>query len=167
MAKTLLAAAVCGGLLVAPGKTIAVIAVLAVAVLYLKGQRPTRYGSGNGLRAENVVHEAGHYVIARRRGAGGVTSRVKSNGLGWTDFSSARSRLDEAVIVAAGSEAANMLHLHADHGVTAGDARVLRDTCRKLGVSEAHVRALARDDVRANRAAIEAAARRLDERGRL
>jgi hypothetical protein len=167
VAKTLLAAAVCVGLLVAPGKTIAVIVVLAVAVLYFKPQGRTRYGSGDGFRAENAVHEAGHVVIARRRGAGGVESKIKANGKGWTEFSSVRSRLDSAVILAGGSEAANLLHHRADHGITAGDGRVLRIACRQLGVSEAHVRALARDDVRANQAAIEAVARQLDERGHL
>lgn len=161
---TVLAAALLVGLVWRPGLTIALVALVVVLWVW---RRPTvRHGSGNALRAENVVHEAGHYVIARRHGVWGVSSRVLDNGRGWTELGSTNLRSD-AIITAAGSEAANLLYHRRDAGVTRGDAQLLRDTCRRLGITTDQAREMARAEVAENRGAIERAAARLDERGRL
>lgn len=117
------------------------------------------------LRAENCVHEAGHYVVSRRRGYG-ASSRVKPNGDGWTCVSPSNA-MDDAVILAAGSAAANLIYFGRDMGITRGDGSILPDACRKAGITVEQAREIARSEVRANRGAIERAARRLDENGRI
>jgi len=170
MPATLLAGAVLISFLIAPGKTLAVVCVLAVAILWFKGQARTRY-SNSALRAENVWHEAGHNVIAKNRGAGGVESRVTPEGRGWTALNGPWNPIDDAVVTAAGSEAANAFYHGHDAGVSSGDLGVLRDICnrrrmREQGFTVARARELARADVLANRAAIKRVRDQLDERGK-
>lgn len=161
---TLLAAAFLVGLIWQPGPTIALTVVVGVLLVW---RRPSvRHGSNGARRAENVVHEAGHYVIARAHGAGGVQSRVRPDGRGWTELH-VRSVRSDAIITAAGSEAANLIYHRRDAGVTAGDAAILRSTCRQLGITTDQARELARAEVVKHRGAIERAATQLDERGRL
>jgi len=170
MPATLLAGAFLVSFLIAPGKTLAVVCVLAVVILWFKGQARTRY-SNSALRAENVWHEAGHKVVAQSRGVGGVVAHVTPAGKGWTEMSGPWNPVDDAVVTAAGSEAANAFYHGHDAGVSSGDLGVLRDICnrrrmREQGFTVARARELARADVLANRAAIKRVRDRLDERGK-
>lgn len=170
--RTLLAGVVLVAFLIWPSQTVLAVFVIAVVVVWAKNQRVVRHGNvtplaatAEALRAENCVHEAGHYVISKNRGYG-VSSQVLPNGRGWTAVSP-RNAMDDAVILAAGSEAANAFYHRRDAGITRGDASLLPDACRRARITVAQAREIARNEVRASRAAIERAARRLDERGRI
>jgi len=127
--------------------------------------RTTPYAENNEeLREENCYHEAGHYVVAKNRGASGVHSTVAPNGMGGSDYYSV-SHLDDAVALAAGSEAANLLYFHADMGITEGDASILPSVCRDAGITVEEARTKAREDVEMYTSEILQVARHLDQHG--
>lgn len=118
------------------------------------------------LRDENAIHEAGHYVIARARGYWGVTACLNSNGIGYTT-SNPSNPIDNAVVTAAGSEAANLLYHGCDMGITAGDLSDLHDICPGAGIGIDEARAMAREAVLTHRGEIMAAAQRLKDHGHI
>lgn len=125
----------------------------------------TPYADNNEkLREENCYHEAGHYVIAKNRGASGVHSTVSPNGMAGSEYYS-RSHLDDAVALAGGSEAANLLYFHADMGITEGDASILPSVCRSAGITVEEARAKAREDVDMYSSEIEHVAGHLRQHG--
>jgi len=117
------------------------------------------------LRAENAVHEAGHVIISRRRGHS-ASARLWPNGNGGTSVYP-RTALDEAVILAAGSAAANLIYFKCYMGITRDDASELVGACRRAGITPDQAYRMAEDEVRANWGAIERAAKRLYENGRI
>lgn len=121
---------------------------------------------GHGVtRADTSVHEAGHVVIAKKRGASGVSARVYDDGRGWT-VAHERNATDLAVLVAAGTEATNHLLGRSDP-TSRDDAELLEETCRKLDITPDDARRIARREVAKHSSEISRVAARLNEQGRI
>lgn len=117
-------------------------------------------------RRHTSLHEAGHYVVAKRRGSSGVSAWLESDRAGWTQTGTDRSVLDAAVITAAGTEATNRDRWFTEP-TTSGDARILHRKCRQAGITPAEARRLARRDVARYQGEIRKVADRLYRDGRV
>jgi hypothetical protein len=119
-------------------------------------------------RTGTAIHEAGHVVAARQKGATDVTARVDTVGSRSRGSYSATfggSKRDEAVIALAGAAAARRL-AGRGYEVDRSDTRQARRLLKGSGVSLRQARREARAVVRANRREIEREAKRLLKRGK-
>ncbi len=119
-------------------------------------------------REGTAIHEAGHMVAARKKGATDVSGRVdtsgsKSSGSFGATFNG--SKKDEAVIMLAGGAAAKRM-TGRGYEVDRSDTRAAKRLLRGSGVSVRQARREADAIVRKNKAAVDREAKRLLKRGR-
>jgi len=157
MPATLLAGAFLISFLLAPGKTLAVVCVLVVTILWFKGQSRAAYRSDFGTKHHTAIHEGGHVVVARDLNIGGVRAVLDrgSHDHDWSGFTyhrPARTPLDDCIVAAAGTQATNMIYGE-NKPTTKGDAARIASYGPNVDSAAAH--AIARRMVHARRSEIE------------
>jgi hypothetical protein len=136
-----------------------------IRLLCSGSSEPSTFHGHGVTRQDTAFHEAGHVVIARRRGASRISAYVKDNGTGATRATE-RSPIDLAIILAAGTEATSRFYKQnavASHH----DEATLVEVCRELGIAPDQVRRIARREVAQHGHEIRNVAEQLNRRGHL
>jgi hypothetical protein len=161
-----------GGLIVwahDPEQAKLVVALLAgcalIRLLCSGSSKPSTFHGHGVTRQDTAFHEAGHVVIARRRGASRISAYVKDNGTGVTRATE-RNAIDLAIILAAGTEATSRFYKQ-NAAASHHDEATLVEVCRKLGITPDQVRRIARREVAEHGHEIRSVAERLNRRGHL
>lgn len=111
-----------------------------------------------------AFHEAGHYVVAESHGAWGVHSGLHGSGRAWTE-AHGLPLLHDAVMIAAGDEATNMIYGLNEPTNNAGDGEMLAEACEKLTMDPSEIVEIARVEVRELESEIRAVAAALYRKG--